>query len=68
MLFITAAYVIVHRTPSDRVADGIRLGGGRNLIGLRTESDRVAYGIRQQNMMFRSAKVFIKHSYQRACG
>ena len=46
MLFITAAYVIVHRTPSDWVAYGIRLGGGRNLIGRRTESDRVADGIR----------------------
>ena len=45
MLFITVAYVIVHRTPSDRAADGIRLGGGRNLIGRRTESDRTANGI-----------------------
>lgn len=34
--------VIVHRTESDRVAFGIRLGGERNLIGWRTESDRVA--------------------------
>ena len=30
------------RTESDRVADGIWSGGGRNLIGWRTESDRVA--------------------------
>ena len=34
--------VIVHRTESDRVAFGIRLGGERNLIGRRTESDWVA--------------------------
>ena len=34
--------VIVHRTESDRVANGIRLGGERNLIGRRTESDRTA--------------------------
>ena len=30
------------RTQSDRVADGIRLGGERKPIGWRTESDRVA--------------------------
>ena len=30
------------RTESDWVADGIRLGGERNLIGWRTQSDRVA--------------------------
>jgi hypothetical protein len=29
-----------------RTADGIRLDGGRNLIGRRTESDRMANGIR----------------------
>ena len=34
--------VIVHRTESDRVAYGIRLGGERNLIGRRTESDWVS--------------------------
>ena len=33
------------RTESDRVADGIRLDGGRNLIGRRTESDWVADGL-----------------------
>ena len=38
--------VIVHRTESDRVANGIRLGGERNLIGRRTESDWTANGIR----------------------
>ena len=38
--------VIVHRTQSDRTANGIRSGGERNLIGWRTESDRVADGIR----------------------
>ena len=34
------------RTESDRTADGIRSGGGRNLIGRRTESDWTADGIR----------------------
>ena len=34
------------RTESDRVANGIRSGGGRNPIGRRTESDRAADGIR----------------------
>lgn len=34
--------VIVHRTESDRTANGIQSGGERNLIGWRTESDRVA--------------------------
>ena len=38
--------VIVHRTESDRTANGIRLGGERNPIGWRTESDWVANGIR----------------------
>ena len=37
--------VIGLRTESDRVADGNRSGGERNLIGWRTESDRVADGI-----------------------
>ena len=40
------AKVIVLRTPSDRVAYGIRSGGERNLIGRRTQSDRAADGIR----------------------
>ena len=35
---------IGHRTQSDWTADGIRSGGGRNLIGRRTESDRIAFG------------------------
>ena len=34
--------VSVHRTQSDRTANGIRLDGERNLIGWRTESDRAA--------------------------
>lgn len=34
--------VIVHRTQSDWVANGIRLDGVRNPIGRRTESDWVA--------------------------
>ena len=33
---------IGQRTQSDRIADAIRLGGGRNLIGWRTETDWVA--------------------------
>ena len=33
------------RSESDRTADGIRSGGGRNLIGRRTESDQAADGI-----------------------
>ena len=37
---------IGQRTESDWVADGIRLGGGRNPIGWRTETDRVADGNR----------------------
>ena len=31
-------YVIGQRTETDRVANGIRLGGGRNLIGWRVPS------------------------------
>ena len=34
--------VIGRRTESDWIADAIRSGGGRNLIGWRTETDRVA--------------------------
>ena len=33
---------IGQRTQSDRTADGIQSGGGRNPIGWRTETDRVA--------------------------
>ena len=33
-------YVIGQRTESDQVADAIRSGGGRKLIGWRTEADR----------------------------
>ena len=33
-----STYGIVQRTKSDRVANGIRSGGGRNLIGWRTET------------------------------
>ena len=40
-----STYGIVRRTQSDRTADGIRSGGGRNLIGRRTETDWVADGI-----------------------
>lgn len=36
------AKVIVTRTQSDRTANAIRSGGGRNLIGQRTQSDRAA--------------------------
>ena len=38
--------VIGQRTQSDRIADGNRSGGERNLIGRRTEADRVADGNR----------------------
>ena len=33
-----STYGIVQRTESNRVANGIRSGGGRNLIGRRTET------------------------------
>ena len=33
-----STYGIVQRTESDRMANGIRLDGGRNLIGRRTQS------------------------------
>ena len=68
MLGITVANVVYNCSLCHRAPNAVRSGGGRNLIGRRTESDWVADGIRQQNMMFRSAKVFIKHSYQRVCG
>ena len=35
-----ATYGVVQRTETDRMANGIRLGGGRNLIGRRTETGR----------------------------
>ena len=34
----------MQRTQTDRTADGIRSGGGRNPIGRRTETDRTADG------------------------
>ena len=68
MLGITIANVVYNCSLCHRAPNAVQLDGGRNLIGWRTESDRVADEIRQQNMMFRSAKVFIKHSYQRVCG
>ena len=43
-----ATYGIVQRTEPDRAADGIRSGGGRNLIGRRTETDRAADGNRRR--------------------
>ena len=36
---------IGRRTESDRAADGIRSGSGRNPIGRRTQSDRAADAI-----------------------
>ena len=48
--------VIVHRTESDRTANGIRSGGERNLIGWRTESDWTAYAIGWQNERNHSTK------------
>ena len=38
------------RTESDRTADGIRLGGGRNPIGRRTEHDDKGCGFGQQKL------------------
>ncbi len=46
MSFDCNGYVIGQRTESDRAANGIRSGGGRNPIGWRTESDRTANGNR----------------------
>ena len=68
MLGCSIANVVYNCSLCHRAPNAVQSGGERNLIGWRTESDRTADGIRQQNMMFRSAKVFIKHSYQRACG
>ena len=42
-----STYGIVQRTESDRMANGIRLDGGRNPIGWRPQSDWVADGIWQ---------------------
>ena len=38
--FTSSHQVVGRRTESDRTADGIRSGGGRNLIGRRTVSSR----------------------------
>ena len=50
-----ATYGIVQRTESDRMANAIRSGGGRNLIGRRTQSDWTANGIRWQRGHFQGA-------------
>ena len=42
----SSTLIIGRRTESDRTANAIRSGGGRNLIGRRTESDRAANGAR----------------------
>ena len=42
-----------------RAADGIRSGGGRNLIGRRTESDRAADGIRSDGERNTMTKVVV---------
>ena len=47
---------IVRRTQSDRVADAIRSGGGRNLIGWRTQSDRVANASGDKSITYAHAK------------
>ena len=39
-----SAYVIVHRTESNRTVDGTQSDGGRNPIRRRTETDRTADG------------------------
>ena len=46
-MYCSAIFTVYFLTLSRRTADGIRLDGGRNLIGRRTESDRTADGIRQ---------------------
>ena len=47
------------RTESDWTADGIRSGGGRNLIGRRTESDWTADGIRSDGGRDTMTKVVV---------
>ena len=43
-------------TESDRMADGIRSDGERNLIGRRTESDRMADATKGQKLRLRHEK------------
>ena len=55
--------VIGQRTQSDRTADAIRLGGGRNPTGRRTESDRTAgafKGVHLSQVHQQSYQVFNK--------
>lgn len=42
----SSAIVIVHRTPSDRIAFAARLDSVRRLIGLRSPSDWIAFAVR----------------------
>ena len=51
---------IVRRTQSDRTADAIRSGGGRNLIGRRTQSDRVANASGDKSITYAHAKLNCK--------
>ena len=48
---------IGRRTQSDRVANAIRSGGGRNLIGHRTQSDRVANASGDKSITYAHAKL-----------
>ena len=50
-----STYGIVQRTESDRMANAIRLDGGRNPIGWRTQSDRTADGNLWQRGHFQGA-------------
>ena len=59
----------MHRTESDRTADGIRLDGGREPIGHRTQSDWMADvnddngSIFLKKMHFKRRKVVVKNAY-----
>ena len=50
-----STYGIVQRTESDRMANAIRLDGGRNPIGWRTQSNRTANAILWQRGHFQGA-------------
>ena len=50
-----STYGIVQRTESDRMANAIRLDGGRNPIGWRTQSNRTANAILGQRGHFQGA-------------
>lgn len=49
-------FFIVHRTPSDRAADAIRLDGVRNLIGRRSLHDEKTSTLTMQNINIQPRK------------